>query len=61
MPSGGNSPLNEEDWAYVMAHYDDAVKHGLQYEWLKWFLGGIVENKLPIREASYAACIEWDF
>ena len=61
MPSGGNTPLNQGDWEYVEAQYLDSCKHGLQLEWLRWFLGGLVENKLPIREASYAACIEWDF
>ena len=52
MPSGGNTPLNEADWLYVRNQYNDAVKHGLQYEYLQWFLGGLVENKLPIRKAS---------
>jgi hypothetical protein len=61
MPSGGNTCLNEPDWEFVRANYDAACKHGLQYEYLQWFLGGLVEDKLPIREASNAACIEWDF
>jgi hypothetical protein len=61
MPSGGNISLNDKDWEYVKKHYDDAVKNGMQYEWLQWFLGGLVEDKLPITVASYNACIEWDF
>ena len=61
MPSGGNTPLNEDDWKFVRSQYEDALRHGLQYEWLQWFLGGVIEDKLPVRQASYAACIEWDF
>jgi hypothetical protein len=61
MPSGGNTPLNEADWAFVRNHFADAKKNGLEYEWLQWFLGGLVHDQLPIREASNAACIEWDF
>jgi hypothetical protein len=61
MPSGGNTCLNEADWLFVKGDYEAACKHGLQLEWLQWFLGGLVEDHLPIREASNAACIEWDF
>lgn len=61
MPSGGNTPLEGADWEVVMNDFRSAEKHGLQYEWLQWFVGGLVIDKLPVREASYAACIEWDF
>ena len=61
MPSGGNTPLNECDWKYIKACYNHACKNHLQYEWLQWFLGGLVENDFPIREAAENACIEWDF
>jgi len=61
MPSGGNTPISGDDWEYVKADYKEAVKNGLQYEWLQWFVGGLVNNKIPVREASLAACIEWDF
>jgi hypothetical protein len=61
MPSGGNTPLDEEDWAAVERDYVAARKEGLDREWLRWFIGGLVIDKLPVREASYAACIEWDF
>lgn len=61
MPSGGNTALNENDWKFVRRDFEQACKHGLQYEWLQWFIGGLVEDKLPVREASYAACVEWDF
>jgi len=61
MPSGGNTCLNDEDWEFVKADYDAACKNGLQYEWLQWFVGGLVHDKLPVRESSRAACIEWDF
>jgi hypothetical protein len=61
MPSGGNTPLNRDDFAVVWGDYREARKHGLEGEWLQWFIGGLVNDKLPVREASYAACIEWDF
>jgi hypothetical protein len=61
MPCGGNTPLGESDFAFIKECYDDAVRNGLQYEWLQWFVGGLVINKLPVREAANAACIEWDF
>lgn len=61
MPSGGNTPLSDHIFEEVRRDYDEAVKHGLQYEWLQWFIGGLVNDHLPVEEASYAACIEWDF
>jgi hypothetical protein len=61
MPDGGNTALNDDDWKFVKADFDAACKHYMQSEWLQWFIGGLVENKLPVREASNAACIEWDF
>lgn len=61
MPSGGNIPLKDDDWEYVKGQYEDACKHGLQYEYLQWFIGGLVNNKKNVRDASYSACIEWDF
>jgi hypothetical protein len=45
----------------IWRDYKDAKKNGLVHEWLDYFVGGIVHNKLPPEEASYAACIEWDF
>jgi hypothetical protein len=61
MPSGGNTPIDGKTWERVRADYDVAVAHGLQYEWLQWMIGGIVHNKKNPAEASYDACIEWDF
>jgi hypothetical protein len=61
MPSGGSTPLGDDDFDMVMQDYKEAVKNGLQYEWLQYFIGGLVNDKLPVREAAYAACIEWDF
>lgn len=61
MPSGGNTPLQGDDWEYVKAQFMAAQDCGLTYEYLQWFIGGLVIDKLPVREASYAACIEWDF
>ncbi len=60
MPSSGNTPLNEADWEYVKSCYKHARNEGLEFEWLQWFLGGLVENKLSIRNAAENACIEWD-
>lgn len=61
MPSGGSTSLQGKEWEYVRNTYDDAVKHSLQYEWLQWFVGGIViDGKSPI-EAAHDAAIEWDF
>jgi hypothetical protein len=61
MPSGGNTPLEYEEAKLIWLDYVDAQKHGLEFEWLRWFIGGVVNNKLPINEASKAARIEWDF
>jgi hypothetical protein len=61
MPSGGNTPLNDEDWQVIDEHFRDAKKQGLEREWLQYFIGGLVHDKLPVRQASYNACIEWDF
>jgi hypothetical protein len=63
MPSGGNTPLEEDspEWRVVMRDFDEARKQGMQYEWLRWMLGGIINNKLDVKEASNNACIEWDF
>lgn len=61
MPSGGNTPLADIEMDDIWKDYQEAVKNGLQYEWLQWMLGGIVIDKLPPVEASQGACIEWDF
>jgi hypothetical protein len=63
MPSGGNTPLDEDgdDWKVVERDYREAVKNGMQFEYLRWMLGGVIHDKLDIKVASYAACIEWDF
>jgi hypothetical protein len=61
MPSGGNTPLSGKDWELIRADFDEAKKNGLQYEWLQFFIGGLVHDNRPVREASYYACVEWDF
>jgi hypothetical protein len=61
MPSGGASPLPENEMNIVWEAYQQAVKHGLQYEWLCWFSGGIWKDKMSPSEAANAAAIEWDF
>jgi hypothetical protein len=61
MPSGGGSPLNEEEWVEVRHTYDEACALGLEYEWLRWFAGVLVNEKMTPREAAWAAAIEWDF
>jgi hypothetical protein len=61
MPSGGSTPIDSNDWDYVRKTYDVAVKHGLQYEWLQWFIGGIVNDEKSIVQAATDAAIEWDF
>jgi len=61
MPSGGGSPLAEKDWHYVRIIYNDAIRNGLQYEFLQWMLGSMVNDKMSVQEAALAAAIEWDF
>ena len=62
MPSGGATPIKYEDnWEYVEKTFEEACKHGLQYEWLMYFTGGLYYNKMTPSEAAYAAAIEWDF
>jgi hypothetical protein len=61
MPSGGGSPLNEDEWEFVRKTFDAARKHGLEYEWLRWFAGTLVRHKMTVKEAAMAAAIEWDF
>lgn len=61
MPSGGSTPLSGDSWDYVRKTYDEAVKHGLQYEWLEYFIGGIVTDKKEVIDAAHDAAIEWDF
>ena len=61
MPSGGGSPLNDADWQFVLRTYNDAVQHGLHGEWLRWFIGGLVNDKMSVTEAAVAAALEWDF
>jgi hypothetical protein len=60
MPSGGASPLENNDWDIFKAHYENAERNGLQYEWLRWFVGGLVIEKMSVAGAAYAATIEWD-
>lgn len=60
MPSGRCTPLKEEVWEAVRKEYDNAVKHGLQYEWLRWYSGGIAYKRLHPVTAAEEAAIEWD-
>ena len=60
MPSGGASPLEGNDWEIFKRHYENAQKGGLEYEWLRWFIGGLVINKMSVADAAYAATVEWD-
>ena len=70
MPSGGSSPIGliEElqntkfensgiNW--FEKSYENAKKHGMDHEWLDWFLGGDKQG-MTIPEACLAATIEWD-
>jgi len=61
MPSGGSSPLEGDAWEYFCNVYYVAKKNGLEYEFLQWFLGGLVNEKLSIENAATAAAVEWDF
>ena len=60
MPSGGASPLKEGDWNIFKAHLDNARRFGMEEEWLRWFVGGLVIEKMSIADAAYAATVEWD-
>jgi hypothetical protein len=62
MPSGGSTAMPDDaEWEKVIEIYEEAVKHGLQYEWLSFFVGGIVNDKKTPAQAAYDAAIEWDF
>lgn len=61
MPSGGTRPINEKDWEHVRNTFEHALKHGLHYEWLRWYSGGIYYDRLSPAEAADRAAIEWDF
>lgn len=61
MPQGACTVLDSVTWTKVREVYDDARKHGLEYEWLQFFIGGLVNDKLSPIEAAYEAAIEWDF
>jgi hypothetical protein len=60
MPSGGTSALREEDWEYVRKCYEMARESSMEYEWMQWFIGGLVNEKIPVHDAAFAALIEWD-
>ena len=55
MPSGGNTPVDFDAMRPVWNDYKAAVEHGLVFEWLSYFIGGLVNEKLPVEEASHAA------
>lgn len=71
MPSGGQTPLsaqNEETWDYVRGVFREALKNGLHYEWLDFFLGGLLRNGpgaqisgQQVKQEANDAAIEWDF
>ena len=43
----------------VIEHLENAQKHGMQYEWMTWFIGGVRQG-MPLWEAAAEAAIEWD-
>jgi hypothetical protein len=72
MPSGGSNPiglideLQERGGIYKNSSIDwfceslkNAKLHGMEYEWLDWFLGGIKQG-MSVKEACNAATFEWD-
>ena len=61
MPSGGSTPYPEDKFEGIKSIYDEAVKYGLQYEWLQWFIGGMFIDKKEPFEAADDAAVEWDF
>ncbi len=65
MPSGGSSPISahipEAEWDYVSLVLREAMKNGLEHEWLDFLLGGIIINKKTPIQAADDAAIEWDF
>jgi len=61
MPSGGSTAYPQDKFNAIREIYDEAVKHGLQYEWLRWFIGGVVIDKKDPFEAADDAATEWDF
>jgi hypothetical protein len=60
MPSGGASALKDNDWNIVKTHYENAHRLGMDYEWLRWFIGGLVIDKMSVADAAFAATVEWD-
>ena len=61
MPSGGATPLTDDEMKIVWACYEAAEKNGLVYEWLMWFVGGLSKDNMSPTEAANAAATEWDF
>lgn len=61
MPSGGSTALNDVDWEVVRATYREAKMQGLEFEWLRWFVGGLVIDKKSVTQAANDAATEWDF
>jgi hypothetical protein len=41
MPQGKCVPLSDEQMLIVYRRYCQAKDHGLTFEWLQWFTGGI--------------------
>jgi len=60
MPSGGASPLEGDDWNMFKIHLENARYSGMEEEWLRWFIGGLVIDKMSIADAAFAATVEWD-
>ena len=60
MPSGGQTPISEEDADQVYEVARAAIEHGLLYDWLRYYSGGLAAGQRPVN-AAYLAAIEWDF
>lgn len=60
MPSGGSTSISEREYDLFRKGLQRASVHGLQKEFMMYFLGGIVHNRLPVGMAISAALTEWD-
>lgn len=60
MPQGRCRPISDDTMEKIWERYERAKTHGLEREWMQWFVGGILICKLQPVEAAEEACFEWD-
>ena len=58
-PSKADGFPSEEDMEGVADRLNQAIKRGLQTEWLTWYTAGIAQGLSP-RQSAWEASYEWD-